>query len=165
MINKGKQHGVTECGGRSNGCLPRMLSSCMCTASPSFFPDRHSTCRAEKFPNPRIRIIPQALPPTDNKKAVPGCSEHDFSKSSSAVLTPMVTAKQSSEPFTTQLFPAFRSCVEAQPRASSACAERRSFWNARRFSARRNGSHVFCRTRQTALQAKPACVGIFRPRG
>ena len=77
---------------------------------PLFFPDRHSACRAVKFPNPRIRIIPQALPPADNKKAVPGCSEHDFSKSSSAVLTPMVTAKQSSEPFTAQRFPAFRSC-------------------------------------------------------
>lgn len=163
MINKGKQRGFTECGGRSNGCPPRMLSSCMCAASPSSFPDRHSACRAVKFPNPRPRLLPHAL--RQYKKAAPGCSEHDFAKASSAVLTPMVAAKQSSAPFTTQRFSAFRSCAEAQPRASSACAERRSFWNARRFSARRNGSHVFCRTRQTAIQAKPARVGIFRPRG
>lgn len=161
MINKGEQRGVTE--RRQEGALspvtPRMLPSERRTSGPSVLSFARA---AEKFPNPRIRIIPQALPPADNKKAVPGCSEHDFSKSSSAVLTPMVTAKQFSAPLTAQRFPTFRSCVEAQPRASSACAERRSFWNARRFSARRNGSNVFCRTRQTALQAKPACVGIFR---
>ena len=109
MINKGKQHGVTECGGRSNGCPTRMLSSCMCAASPSFFPDRHSACRAVKFPNPRLRMLPQALPPADNKKVVPGCSEHDFAKTSSAVLTPMVAAKKLGA-FTTQRFPTFRSC-------------------------------------------------------
>lgn len=109
MINKGEQRGVTECGGRSNGCPPRMLSSRMCAASPSFFPDRHSTCRAVKFPNPRLRILPQALPPTDNKKSRAGCSEHDFSKASSAVLTPMVAAKKLGA-FTTQRFPTFRSC-------------------------------------------------------
>lgn len=44
------------------------------------------------------------------KKAVPGCSEHDFAKASSAVLTPMVAAKKSSAPLTAQRFPAFRSC-------------------------------------------------------
>lgn len=110
MINKGKQRGFTECGGRSNGCPPRMLSSCMCAASPSSFPDRHSACRAVKFPNPRLRMLPQALPPADNKKSRAGCSEHDFSKASSAVLTPMVAAKQSSAPLTAQRFPTFRSC-------------------------------------------------------
>ena len=164
MINKGKQHGVTECGGRSNGCPTRMLSSCMCAASPSFFPDRHSACRAVKFPNPRLRMLPQALPPADNKKVVPGCSEHDFAKTSSAVLTPMVAAKKTRR-FHNSAIRGVPLMPKARPRASSACAEQRSFWNARRFSARRNASNVFCRTRQTALQAKPACVGIFRPPG
>lgn len=160
MINKGEQLGVTE--RRQEGALspvtPRMLPSERRTSGPSVL----SFARAAvKFPNLRLRMLPQALPPADNKKAVPGCSEHDFAKASSAVLTPMLTAKQSSAPFTTQLFPAFRSCAEAH----SACAERRRFWNARRFSARRNVSNVFCRTKQTELQAKPACVGIFRPPG
>ena len=108
MINKGEQRGVTECGGRSNGCPPRMLSSCMCAASPSFFPDWHSACRAEKFPNPRPRLLPHAL--QHYKNAVPGCSEHDFAKASSAVLTPMVAAKKKLGAFTTQRFAAFRSC-------------------------------------------------------